>query len=117
MHVQRAALARHRAWFRHLGRILAVVVQLVVLVAPVAEAHDGQGLRAHVEAPRTTPHPGQRPDACPACVLLTVHGCVPKREQFDPPVERSCAVPPTTAEHASQPTRASSNSSRAPPIR
>jgi hypothetical protein len=117
MYARRATLARHRAWFRHLGRMLAVVVGLVVLVGPVAEAHDGQGLQAHVEAPRTAPHPGQRPDVCPACVLLTMHGCVPKREQFVPLVERSSAVPATTAEHASQPACATSNSSRAPPIR
>src|SRR5690349_12809863 len=70
-----ASSSRFRSWFRRVGRALVLATQLVVLVAPLAEAHDERPLSAHVEAPRTVPHPGHHADECPACMLLSVHGC------------------------------------------
>jgi hypothetical protein len=66
--------------------VLVLVTQLVALVAPLAEAHEEQPLSAHVEAPRTTPHPGHHVGECPACMLLSVHGCPvgrPLLEEFE----------------------------------
>jgi hypothetical protein len=111
-----AGSPRFRHWFRRFGRALVLVTQLVAAVAPVAEAHEEQVLSAHVEAPRTVPHPGHHADACPACMLLSVHGCpseLPQLEELEP--ER-IVVPRVAASHAVAVARVFSNSSRAPPL-
>ena len=51
-------------------------------------------MSAHVEAPRTVPHPGHHADGCPACMLLSVHGCpaaAPRLAEFAR--ERSVVAP------------------------
>lgn len=110
------ARSTRQQWFRRFGRVLVLVTQLVALVAPLAEAHEDRPLRAHIEAPRTVPHPGQHADSCPACMLLSVHGCpaaAPQLEEFVR--ERSVADPRSVARVAAS-TRSVSNSSRAPPL-
>lgn len=107
--------AKHRTWFRRAARALVLVTQLVVLVAPLAEAHDEQPLRAHVEAPRTVPHPGHHVDNCPACMLLTVHGCLVQRARLEVFERERCVAPRLAAVEASSSARSVSNSSRAPP--
>jgi len=110
-----ARSSRCRSWFRRVGRALVLVTQLVALVAPLAEAHEERPLSAHVEAPRTVPHPGHHAGECPACVLLSVHGCPAARPQLEP-CERERVVVPRMAEvHAGSGGRSLSNSSRAPP--
>ena len=107
--------SRCRNWFRRVGRALVLVTQLVALVAPLAEAHEERPLRAHVEAPRTVPHPGHHADECPACMLLAVHGRPAERPHFDARECERCAVPRQSAAHVATAVRDLSNSSRAPP--
>jgi hypothetical protein len=104
-----------RHWFRRLGRMLVLVTQLVALVAPLAEAHEDRLLDAHVEAPRTVPHPGHHPDSCPACMLLSVHGCPVERPRLEPLVLERNVVAPLRATSVASRIRIVSNSSRAPP--
>lgn len=106
---------RPRNWFRRFGRALAFVAQLVVLIAPLAELRDEQPLGAHVEAPRTTAHPGHRPDSCPACILLSMHGRPAERPRLDDIERPDSQVPPATPVYATLALRPTSNSSRAPP--
>jgi len=111
-----SAPSPRRSWFRRFGRALLLVTQLVVLVAPLAEAHEEQPLSAHVEAPRTVPHPGHHADSCPACMLLTVHGCpaaAPRLEEFS---RERCVVPRRSVVQVAARARRVSNSSRAPPL-
>jgi len=110
-----ASSSRFRSWFRRFGRALVLATQLVMLVAPLAEAHDERPLSAHVEAPRTVPHPGHHVDECPACLLLSVHGCPADRPRLDPCEREQCVVPCQTAVQAVSTSRHPSNTSRAPP--
>jgi len=110
-----ASPSRFRSWFRRLGRALVLATQLVVLVAPLAEAHDDRPLRAHVEAPRTVPHPGHHADECPACMLLSVHGCPAGRPQLELCERERNVVPRQSAVLVASASRGLSNSSRAPP--
>ena len=110
-----ASPSRFRSRFRRFGRALVLATQLVVLVAPLAEAHDERPLRAHVEAPRTVPHPGHHADECPACMLLSVHGCPAERPHLDV-CERERGVAPRQSAVVMIATGHDlSNSSRAPP--
>ena len=106
-----------RLWLRRLGRFMAVVTQLVVLLAPIAETHADRQLGAHVEAPRSVPHPGQHnPDSCPACQLLSLHGRIAERQQLPELLREVGASAPDTASRASGAASVPSNSSRAPPL-
>jgi hypothetical protein len=97
--------------------MLALVAQLAVWGAPIAEGHLGQGLHAHVEGPRTVPHPGQHDsDSCPACSLLSLLGRNIERSTLPDLITEVAASAPTSIAHASGVTRTVSNSSRAPPI-
>jgi hypothetical protein len=112
----RSAPSRRRSWFRRFGRVLLLVTQLVALVAPLAEAHEERGLSAHVEAPRTVPHPGHHADSCPACMLLSVQGCPaasPRLEEFG---RERCVVNRRSVVQVAARGRSVSNSSRAPPL-
>jgi hypothetical protein len=104
-----------RSWFRRVGRALVLVTQLVALVAPLAEAHEERPLSAHVEAPRTVPHPGHHAGECPACVLLSVHGCPATRAQLELCERERVVVPRLSSVRADRSARGISNSSRAPP--
>ena len=111
-----AASPSRRHWLRRFGRALVLVTQLVALVAPLAEAHEGPGLRSHVEAPRSVPHPGQHAGQCPACMLLSVHGRPADRPRLEV-MERERSVAPAVAlAHVADTARIFSNSSRAPPL-
>jgi hypothetical protein len=103
-------------WLRRLGRALVLVTQLVAAVAPLAEGHESRAMRSHVEAPRSVPHPGQSTDACPACMLLSVHGCPAERPQLEELEREPGAMPQSAASHAVTVARVFSNSSRAPPL-
>lgn len=107
--------SRFRSWFRRFGRALVLATQLVVLVAPLAEAHDDRPLSAHVEAPRTVPHPGHHVDECPACLLLSVHGRPADRPRLDLCEHEQGVAPREAALHGPATGRHPSNSSRAPP--
>jgi hypothetical protein len=104
-----------RRWFRRFGRALCFATQLVLLVAPLAEAHDERPLSAHVEAPRTVPHPGHHADECPACMLLSVHGCPAERPRLGACERERSVVPRRPVVVAASTTHDLSNSSRAPP--
>ena len=107
-------LARHRC-LRHLARALAIVTQLVLLFAPLAEGREERLLDPHVEAPMTRTHPGHQVSTCAECVLLTVHGRTEEHSQLPdvPQSPSACAV--ETSVSLSGVERAPSNSSRAPP--
>ena len=110
-----AGSSRCRKWFRRAGRALVLVTQLVALVAPLAEAHEERPLSAHVEAPRTTPHPGHHVGECPACMLLSVHGCPAEPARLGELEREQCVVPGQCVMHVATAARNPSNSSRAPP--
>jgi hypothetical protein len=110
-----AAPSRFRNRFRRIGRALVLATQLVVLVAPLAEAHDERPLSAHVEAPRTVPHPGHHADECPACMLLSVHGRPAERPRLDVREREQSVVPRQSVVLVVSAARDLSNSSRAPP--
>jgi hypothetical protein len=99
-----------------LGRYLAIVTQLVLLLAPVVEGREERLLGSHVEAPRTFAHPGHRVDFCAECALLSVHG---RAEQPCPLPEPVCALGTcriASAIDALGVEAEPSNSSRAPPL-
>lgn len=107
----------HRHWFRRLGRFMAMVTQLVVLLAPLAENHAERQLGAHVEGPRSVPHPGHHnSDSCPACQLISLHGRMSERAQLPDVVIVVSAGVSTTVSHSSGATLLPSNTSRAPPL-
>jgi hypothetical protein len=114
-HLSSARPSSTRRLLRRVGRALIVVAQLVVLFAPLAEGHEDRLLGAHVDAPRTTAHPGHHPESCPACLLLSVHSRPPERARLDVVARDVDALPPTASVYAPLARRAISNSSRAPP--
>lgn len=105
-----------RRVLQRIGRALALVAQLVVLFAPLAEAREDRLLGSHVEAPRKTAHPGHHAETCPACVLLSVHSRPAERAGLDELTHRSNTLPPASPAYADAAERAFSNSSRAPPL-
>lgn len=100
----------------HLGRALVLAAQLVVMLAPLDEVHEARAMAAHVEAPRTTPHPGYQADSCPACILLSVQAFPSERPRLAPIPHRAGARPGSVPSYAHAAARAISNSSRAPPL-
>ncbi len=106
----------NRSWFRHLGRTLALVVQLATLFVPLAEGREEHLLASHVEAPRSTPHLGHRADPCPACILLAVHSRPEDRVQVDGAVRDAGIASPVPLRFFIGGARARSNTSRAPPL-
>ena len=117
MRLSLSSLAHPTKLLRRLGQALAVVTQLVVLVAPLAEAHVDREMRAHAEAPRSAPHPGQHDQkSCPACVLFSMHGRAESRAEVPSIVQCvTCAAPDVVVGIAAAHHRVS-NSSRAPPV-
>ena len=107
---------RCRHWLRRFGRVLVLVTQLVALVVPLAEAHEERALSAHVEAPRTVPHPGDHPDVCPACRLLSVQGCPAAPSLLEESERAQRTVPRWAVGHVVTIARSFSNASRAPPL-
>ena len=112
--VSRSFARRH--WLHRLGRTLAIVTQLVLLWAPIAEGREERLLDPHVEAPRTLGHAGHRPATCAECVLLSVHGRTEERSQLPEQTRSQGACHVARAMLASGVERAPSNSSRAPPF-
>jgi hypothetical protein len=111
--------ARNRArrhWLHRLGRALAVVTQLVFLLAPIAEGREDRPMDPHVEAPRTKAHPGHQPSTCAECVLLSMHGRTEPRAALPDPVRRQRISHVAEARVAGGVERSVSNSSRAPPL-
>ena len=103
-------------WLRRLGRSLALVAQLLVVLVPLSEGREERALSPHVEAPRTAPHVGHHPDVCPACTLSSILGCIDEPPHLDDAMVRSVdVIAPSFARTFAQRDRAGSNNSRAPP--
>jgi hypothetical protein len=103
-------------WLRRLGRRLALVAQLLVVLVPLSEGHEERALGPHVESPRTMPHVGHRPDVCPACTLASILGHIDESPALDDAVVRAVAeIEPSFARRFAPSARPHSNSSRAPP--
>ena len=103
-------------WLRRLGRSLALVAQLLVVLVPLSEGHEQRVLAPHVEAPRTAPHNGHRPDVCPACTLASILGQIDEPPRLaDAVVRAAAAIAPSFESSLAQGYRSRSNSSRAPP--
>jgi hypothetical protein len=93
------------------------LTQLVVLLAPLAENHSDRQLGAHVEGPRSVPHPGQHnPDSCPACQIHGLLGPTGERAQLPDVQFAVTASAPTAVSHPIGATLLPSNTSRAPPL-
>ena len=105
-----------RHWLHRLGRVLAIVTQLVLLFAPLVEGREERLLDPHVESPRTNGHAGHQQATCAECVLLSVHGRTEERSQLPLLLLRQCASHIARAMHGNGVERAPSNSSRAPPL-
>ncbi|MEP6732949.1 MAG: hypothetical protein ABJE10_20065 [bacterium] len=116
MRIAFLSTSRRRRWLHRLGRTLAMVVQLAMIFTPLAEGREERVLGAHVEAPRTIPHPGHRPDSCPACQLLSVHGRTESRSELGevPQASTRCGAQKVTFVVGVE--LSASNCSRAPPI-
>ena len=103
-------------WLRRLGRSLALVAQLLVVLVPLSEGHEQRVLAPHVEAPRTAPHNGHRPDVCPACTLASILGQIDEPPRLDEASVRAVAViEPSFARTFVERDGTRSNNSRAPP--
>ena len=103
-------------WLRRLGRSLALVAQLLVVLVPLSEGHEQRVLAPHVEAPRTAPHNGHRPDVCPACTLASILGQIDDPPRLaDASVRAVAVIEPTFERSFVQSDRTGSNNSRAPP--
>lgn len=100
-----------------LGRALAVVTQLVFLLAPIAEGREDRPMDPHAEAPRTKAHPGHQPSTCAECVLLTMHGRVEDRSTLPVSWRAPRVSHIAEARRAGGIAAAPSNTSRAPPPR
>jgi hypothetical protein len=108
--------ASHRHWLRRLGRCLALVAQLLVVLVPLSEGREERALGPHVESPRTMPHIGHHADVCPACTLSSILGRIDEPPHLDDAVVRSvAAIEPSFARAFAAGYRTRSNSSRAPP--
>lgn len=105
-----------RRWLRHLCRSLALVAQLLVVLVPLSEGREERVLASHVEAPRNTPHLGHHPDVCPACILLGVHGTVEERARLRELLVEIEQQRRSVTRLFARATRATSNSTRAPPL-
>jgi hypothetical protein len=105
-----------RNWLLLLCRSLALVAQLFVVLVPLAEGREERVLASHVEAPRTAPHLGHHPDVCPACILLGVHGRVEERRDLSDLLIEIEQEQRSVTRLFARATRATSNSSRAPPL-
>jgi hypothetical protein len=101
---------------RHAGRALLVAAQLIVMLAPLDEVHESRAPAAHVEAPRTTPHPGYSSGSCPACILLSVQAFPSERPRLAPISRHAGVRPVTVPSYELAAPQAVSNSSRAPPL-
>jgi hypothetical protein len=103
-------------WLRRLGRSLALVAQLLVVLVPLSEGHEERALSPHVEAPRTTPHNGHRPDVCSACTLASILGHIDEPPRLaDAKVHIVAVIEPSFARTFVAGDRTGSNNSRAPP--
>lgn len=68
-----ATFRRRLLWF---GAAAAVVVQLGLTLAPIAEALVGQDAAAHVEAAGTSTHYAHNDATCATCQARTLHGLI-----------------------------------------
>lgn len=101
---------------RRLGRCLALVAQLLVVLVPLSEGREERALAAHVEAPRTAPHPGYFFEVCSACTLSSILGRIDEPPRLDDATVRAVdVIEPTFALAFAPGYRTRSNSSRAPP--
>jgi hypothetical protein len=94
---------------------LALVAQVLVVLVPLSEGREERVLDSHIEAPRSQPHLGHHPDVCPACILLGVHSRLEERSHLDDLLVEVEQEQRTVARLFAYATRATSNSSRAPP--
>ncbi len=106
----------HRLWLRHLCRSLALVAQLLVAFVPLAEGHERQQLSAHVETPRSVPHPGHEVVACPACALAGLHLRAEEHVSLGELLLHVKAPRPELVRVGAARGRAFTHSSRAPPL-
>jgi hypothetical protein len=106
----------HLHWLRRLGRSLALVAQLLVVLVPLSEGREERALAPHFEAPRTAPHVGHHPEVCPACTLASILGHIDEPARLDDAMVRAVAViEPSFARTLVLRGSARSNNSRAPP--
>jgi hypothetical protein len=100
-------------WLGHLAAILAVVAQLAVAIAPLAERTDA-GAPAHLDPAGTSAHYVHNDADCAACQARSLHGATARAPS--PPLPRlaSPVAPVATAAFstAADPGR---HLSRAPP--
>lgn len=121
-------LRRHRTgWTGHITALVAMVLQLVLVAAPVAEFRDAQAIAAAASHARTPAGEqvvapghhgplGHDETRCPACIARSLHahfGLLAPLPLFQA-AERSAIEP--ARERAPEPEHPSAHLSRAPPI-
>lgn len=97
------------------GAAVAVVAQLALVVAPLAEAWQGQDAAAHVEASGTATHYAHNDATCAACQARTLMGLAiaPATPTFAATVADARIVTAADGQVVAQ--RFSPNNPRAPP--
>jgi hypothetical protein len=123
-----SALRRHRTlWTGHITALVAMVLQLVLVAAPVAEFRDAQAIAAaashartpageQVVAPNHHGPLGHDETRCPACIARSLHAHfgLPAPLPLFQAAERAASEP--ARERVPEPEHPSAHLSRAPPI-
>ncbi|HEU4993370.1 MAG TPA: hypothetical protein VFT29_01040 [Gemmatimonadaceae bacterium] len=101
-------------WLVTIGACLAIVAQLSVAFASVAEARDGQGMGAHVEQSGTSLHYAHS-DICALCQVRSLTGLVMRAPEPFVPSHVAAPAVVAVAERVIVADLSSPSTPRAPP--
>jgi hypothetical protein len=102
-------------WYTFVA-IVAMAVQLVVALAPLAEGRDGRSMSAHVESSGTRGHYTHDDATCASCQARSIHGTTPRVADPLPSVQREYTVIADRAETDPSSSLYTPANPRAPPF-
>ncbi len=94
---------------------LALVAQIAVVLAPVAEGFGGVGMAAHVESGGNASHHAHDDSTCIACQVRAFHGATARLGSAAPLAARRSTPPVLTAEAVTAADLVAHRLPRAPP--
>jgi len=106
---------RHRGWLSGVIALLAIVAQVVVAIAPLAEERDGR-MASHVESSGAPGHYTHNEATCAACQARSIHGTISRQSV---PLLIDALAPITLVRAAERIVEASlhpTDNPRAPPV-